>query len=150
MTAQNVQIRATKMLAVSLCCFNAIGYTPGHLLRRCGSSGSCHLISYRQLCSEEMECIETSMPVSSLIHSFDWSQYQTTMTSCDSLHVTSVTQHPYATVRHPSRLVAITAEAINRYGLGYLCDTISWINQVGVKEAVSFMKRIHAPSISTV
>jgi len=91
--------------------------TPGHLLR--GSDGV--LISYREICERRSDCVATSMSVSQLSHSFDWSVVK----NDDGVQLTSVSVHPFSSSVSPSRIVAVIADKLNSLGLGHLCNFIA-------------------------
>jgi len=92
--------------------------TPGHLLRNVQDST---LISYQEACEHHrVDCIESSMLVSELSHSFDWSQF----TTDDRLELTSVSANPSASASSLSRFVAVAADLLIRYGMGDFCNSI--------------------------
>jgi len=92
--------------------------TPGHLLRS-GQQGS--LMTYREVCEIRADCIESSMLVSKLSHSFDWSRFK----NANGLELTSVSACPTSTPISPSRIVAVLADGLNRNGMGAICNFIS-------------------------
>lgn len=89
--------------------------TLGHLLRD-GSS----LVSYREVCEKRTDCVESTMTVSQLSHTFDWSVYQS-----NGLELTSLSAHPASHNMSPSRMVANVADALNRGGLGAFTNAVA-------------------------
>lgn len=100
--------------------------TPGHLLRECKSGEkSCTLITYQEQCRQRSDCISSTMPVSRLRNTFDWSVYQAIGSSPDStIHLTSISANPSSGPLSFSFTLARVADALVRNGLGVLCDGI--------------------------
>jgi len=88
--------------------------TPGHILRNAVNG---RLVTYREVCAHRSGCIHSTMLVSKLSHSFDWSEFKT---------LTSVSVHPSSSVLYLSRIVAAIANGLNRRGFGAVCNLISY------------------------
>lgn len=89
--------------------------TAGHLLREKDS-----LVSYREVCEKRSDCVQSTMKVSQLSHTFDWSVYQS-----NGLELTSLSAHPNSAAMSPSRMVAKLADALNRVGLGAVTNAVA-------------------------
>lgn len=95
--------------------------TPGHILRAC-TGGSCQLLTYREICASRADCVESTMPVSQLSHTWDWAQHYVESSST-RFELTSVSASSHAPSR--SRMVAQVADSLNRAQLGHLCNLIA-------------------------
>lgn len=89
--------------------------TPGHLLRNVQQSS---LISYQDVCEQRSDCMESTMLVSKLSHSFDWSQFKIE----GRLELTSVSASTSSSPFSFSRIMAVAADGLIRNGMGYICD----------------------------
>lgn len=100
--------------------------TPGHLLRRCeyGIAG-CRLLTYREACSNDLDCAESAMEVSQLSHTYDWSTFHTSSSEDTIYELTSVSAHSLSGPWSPSRMVANAGDYLNRMGLGSVCNAFS-------------------------
>ena len=99
--------------------------TPGHLLRVRDTNDGCKLVSYQELCSTRFDCVKSSVRVSSLRHSFDWSSIRTPKAIDGTwIEATSVSAYEHAKRWSISRFVAVIADTMNRNDFGILCDSI--------------------------
>ena len=102
--------------------------TSGHLLRVCTTDrSSCSLTTYREICTKRSDCVSTTMPVSQLSHTFDWSQFNWNSNEGLIYELTSLSANPNSSKFALSRVVAIVADRLNRVGLGSFCNKVSLV-----------------------
>lgn len=99
--------------------------TPGHALRECDIGNKCRLHTYKEICEDRNDCVQSVMPVSRLRSSFDWSAVtKTTSDVSGSLTMTSISMHPDASYISVSRMIANVAEKLIQNGMGWAIDSM--------------------------
>lgn len=100
--------------------------TSGHLVRSCTTDHSCRLVTYREICDNRVDCIESRMPVSQLSHKYDWSQFRSISDSV-VLSLTSLSVNPdsASAFYYSSWTIAAVADMLIKNGLGIVCDMAS-------------------------
>ncbi len=100
--------------------------TSGHLIRKCNFQGLCDLVSYKEVCENRVDCVESRMQVSQLSHKYDWSKFQIksddTTFSLTSLSVDPESRSTYFSF---SRCVAIMTDFMIQYGMSSVCDVVA-------------------------
>lgn len=94
--------------------------TRGHVLRQCNSRKQCDLRTYQEVCEKRYDCTESTILVSQLSHSFDWSVYRS-----GNLQLTSLSMNSPAGMYSISRCVAQAAEIMIRNEMGSICNFVS-------------------------